>query len=117
MRIAVLDSFAADQGEPMWEPLRRLGRVDIHPRTSAAELRERLVGFPAALTDKGPVGEADVGHMPARRYIGVTATGHDIIDSAACRARGIAVPNVPGYSTESVAQLVFAMVLHFASDV
>lgn len=117
MRIVILDAATTEQGRDCWDPLRRLGEVVIHPRSTPAEARERIAGADAVLTNKVPVDAALVAAAPALRYVGVLATGYNGIDLAACRARGIAVANVPGYSTESVAQLVFAFLLHQAQDV
>jgi glycerate dehydrogenase len=118
MRIAVVDSFATDQGEAaMWEPLRALGQVELHPRSSPAELLERCRGAEALLTNKAPVAAAAIAALTQLKYIGVTATGTNIVDLAAAGARGLTVTNVPGYSTDSVAQHVMALLLHFTDDV
>ncbi len=119
-RIVVLDSFAIDQGEPdsTWRALAALGDLAIFPRTETAELPARGGNDTlAVLTNKVSLGAAELSAWPALRYVGVTATGTDIIDLDAARARGIAVTNVPGYATPSVAELVFALILHFSYDV
>jgi glycerate dehydrogenase len=119
-RIVLFDSFAIDQGEPdaTWDELAALGDLTVHPRTESAEVIERAGnGALAVLTNKVPLGAAQLSALPALRYVGVTATGTDIIDLEAARARGVAVTNVPGYATESVAELVFALILHFSYDV
>jgi glycerate dehydrogenase len=119
-RIVVLDSFAIDQGEPdsTWRELAALGELAVYPRTERAEVIERAGDDTLALlTNKVPLGAAELAALPALRYVGVTATGTDIIDLEAARARGVAVTNVPGYATESVAELVFAHILHFSYDV
>lgn len=117
MRIVVLDGFPIDQGEDRWEPLRALGAVELHARTRAALVARRIGDADAALTNKVAIDAALLEACPRLRYVGVTATGVDIVDLAACRARGVAVANVPAYSTESVAQLVFAMLLHLTHRV
>jgi glycerate dehydrogenase len=123
MRICVLDSFTADQGELLWTDLHTLGEVALHPRSAAGEVVERLRGHDAALTNKVPIDAAAIAALTAPgaerplRYIGVMATGTNIVDLAAARAHGVAVTNVPGYSTESVAQLAWALVLHLTHDV
>ena len=119
-RIVVLDSFAIDQGEPdsSWRELAALGELVVHPQTESREVVERAGDdVLALLTNKVPIGAAELAALPALRYLGVTATGTDIIDLEAARARGVAVTNVPGYATESVAELVFAHILHFSYDV
>ncbi len=119
MRIVVLDSFAADQGDSDWPDLRALGDVTLFPRapTDNQRLVEACQGAEALITNKEPVTAALIGSLPALRYIGVSATGTNIVAVEAARARGIAVTNVPGYSTESVAQLVFALILELGLDV
>ena len=117
MRIVLLDSFAADQGDTTWAGLRPLGDVVVYPRTPPHLVRERCEGAQALLTNKVVLSAELMAALPDLRYIGVTATGTNVVDLDAAKARGIAVTNVPAYSTESVAQLAFALILHFAFDV
>jgi len=118
VRIVILDSFAADQGEDSaWEALARLGEVAIHPRTPPAAVVERSRGAEALITNKVVIGPETIAALPKLRYVGVTATGTNVVDMQAARAREIAVTNVPGYAAESVAQLTFALILHMAIDV
>jgi glycerate dehydrogenase len=118
MRIVLLDSFTADQGEAQaWPELARAGDVVLHPRTGPAQLAERCAGAEALITNKVVLPASLLSALPALRYVGVCATGTNVVDLDAARARGLAVTNVPGYAAESVAQLVFAIVLHLASDV
>jgi glycerate dehydrogenase len=114
MRIVLLDAFTTDQGDTRWPELRSLGELDVYPRTEPARVVERCAGAEAVLTNKVVLSAEVIAALPALRYIGLTSTGTNVVDLAAARARGIAVTNVPAYSTESVAQLVFAMILHFA---
>ena len=113
MRIVLLDSFAADQGAP-WPGLQRLGEVVAHPRTDASLVVERSAGAEAIVTNKVVLSKDTIDALPDLRYIGLASTGTNVVDLPAARARGIAVTNVPAYSTESVANLVFAMILHFS---
>lgn len=119
MRIVVLDSYATDQGDPeaFWSPLRALGEVVLYPRTAPADVVARCQGAAAVLTNKVALGVAELSALPELRYVGVVATGINVIDVAAARARGVVVTNVPGYATDAVAQLVFALILHFTHDV
>jgi len=119
MRIVVLDSFTTDQGEPdaFWAPLRALGEVVLHSRTAAGDVVARCQGAAAVLTNKVVLGAAELAALPDLRYVGVVATGTNVVDLAAAQAAGVIVTNVPGYATESVAQLVFALILHFTHDV
>ena len=119
MRIAVLDSFTADQGDDCWSALRELGDVRLFPRTTPADVVERARGCQIILTNKVIIDAATIAALVSDglRYIGVTATGTNVVDLAAAKAHGVVVTNVPGYSTASVAQLVMALVLHFTTDV
>ncbi|HEY0707638.1 MAG TPA: D-2-hydroxyacid dehydrogenase [Polyangia bacterium] len=117
MRIVFLDSFAADQGAPGWTEVAALGDLALFPRTSPEAVIERSRGATAIITNKVVLGPAQFDALPELRYVGVSATGTNIIDIDAARARGIAVTNVPGYSTESVAQLVFALLMHLTTAV
>ena len=117
MRIVLLDSFAADQGDSDWPGLRPLGDLAVYPRTAPGLVLERSAGAQALLTNKVVLSAELMAALPDLRYIGVTATGTNVVDLDAAKARNIAVTNVPAYSTESVAQLVFAMILHFSFDV
>ena len=114
MRIVLLDSFATDQGDTRWPDLRALGELESHPRTQPGQVIERCLGAEAVLTNKVVLSAGTIAALPDLRYIGLTSTGTNVVDLEAARARGIAVTNVPAYSTASVAQLVFAMILHFA---
>ena len=118
-RIVVLDSFAIDQGEPetTWRELAQLGELVVHPQTEPAEVGAHARDAVAVLTNKVALSAADLQALPQVRYVGVTATGTNVVDLAAARAAGIAVTNVPGYATDSVAELVFGLILKFAFDV
>jgi len=118
-RIVVLDSFTTDQGDVpgFWGGLRALGELTTHARTSAGERLRRCAGAQAILTNKVVVDGALLAELPDLRYVGVTATGTNVVDLEAARAHGIAVTNVPAYAGESVAGLVFALILHFYYDV
>ena len=118
MNIVFLDSFAADQGLPGWTELGQLGHLTLFPRSVGDhEIALRCRGADAVISNKMVLHGQLLRDLPQLRYIGVSATGTNIIDLDAARAHGIAVTNVPGYSTESVAQLAFALVLHLASGV
>lgn len=119
MRIVVLDSYTTDQGEPdaFWAPLRALGDVVLYPRTAARDVVGRCQGATAILTNKVVIGAAELAALPEARYVGVLATGTNVVDLAAARGAGVVVTNVPDYATDSVAQLVLALILHFTHDV
>jgi glycerate dehydrogenase len=118
MRIVVLDGFAADQGEPeAWAALAALGTLAVYPRSAAAEILPRARDAEAIVTNKVPISAETLAALPALRYVGVCATGTNVVDLAAARARGVAVTNVPGYAAASVAQHAFALILHLAVGV
>jgi len=120
-RIVLLDSFTTDQGQPagFWEGLAALGTLAVYPRTSNAlsERLERCAGALAVVTNKVPVDADLLRALPDLRYVGVNATGTNVVDLEAARRQGVAVTNVPGYATESVASTVFALILAFTHDV
>ncbi|MCH5290775.1 MAG: D-2-hydroxyacid dehydrogenase [Treponema sp.] len=108
MTIAVLDGHALNPGDLSWEPLEKLGSLTVYPRTAPDAVVPRISGNDAILLNKIPITEEVLRSCPRLRYIGVQATGYNVIDTDACRRRGITVTNVPAYSTAGVAQLVFA---------
>ncbi|NUN69031.1 MAG: D-2-hydroxyacid dehydrogenase [Bacteroidetes bacterium] len=112
-QIAVLDGFAMNPGDLSWDALRALGTVELHDRTPAGEIVRRAQHAEIIITNKVPFTRETIAQLPRLRYLGVTATGYNIIDVAAAKERNITVTNVPAYSTDSVAQLVFALVLEF----
>ncbi|NJC89086.1 MAG: D-2-hydroxyacid dehydrogenase [Desulfuromonas sp.] len=111
MKIVVLDGHAANPGDLDWTPLAALGELTVHERTPASLTLVRAAGAQALLTNKVLLGAQELAVLPELRYIGVLATGYNVIDVAAARERGIVVTNVPAYSTPSVAQQVFALLL------
>ena len=115
--IVVLDGYALNPGDLSWEPLRALGECRIYDRTADAEIISRSQGANILLTNKAALTSQLIARLPELKYIGVLATGFDIVDTAASRERGIPVTNVPAYGTRSVAQLVFALLLELAHHV
>jgi glycerate dehydrogenase len=110
-RLVILDAHTTNPGDLDWSPLRALADCLVHPRTAPAQVVERARGAEFLLTNKTPLREEHLEALPGLRYIGVLATGVNVVDLEACRRRGIAVTNVAGYSTESTAQHVFALLL------
>lgn len=117
MKIVLLDAHTANPGDVSWQPLEALGECVIHPRTPVAETVARCAGAQVVITNKAPLSREMLAELPGLKYIGVTATGYNIVDVAAARERGIIVTNVPGYSTPAVAQLVFALLLELTNHV
>lgn len=111
MNIVVLDGHTLNPGDLSWDDLRALGPCVIHDRTTAAEIVPRSADASIAITNKVPFSRETLAALPKLRCIGVTATGFNIIDTAAAQERGVTVTNVPAYGTRSVAQHVFALLL------
>jgi glycerate dehydrogenase len=112
MQIAVLDGHTLNPGDLSWEGLKSLGSCTIHERTPDDQIIARCAHMNILLTNKVPLTRATIAALPDLKYIGVTATGYNIVDTDAAKERGIAVTNVPAYSTMSVAQVVFAHLLN-----
>jgi glycerate dehydrogenase len=117
VKIVVLDGFSVDQGELDWDDLRRLGDVTVYPRSHPHEIAERAEGAQAVLTNKAILTRATIEKLPDLRYVGIVATGINVVDFDACRGRGIAVTNAPGYAADAVAQFVFAALLQLLEDI
>lgn len=117
MKIVVLDGYAANPGDLCWDELKALGECVIYDRTAPEEVLERAAGATIVLTNKTVLTAAQIDALPELKYIGVLATGYNIVDIEAARARGIVVTNIPSYSTPSVAQMVFAHILNIAVQV
>jgi glycerate dehydrogenase len=109
--IVILDAFTANPGDLDWQALAALAPLQLHDRTARGEIVARARGATIVLTNKTPLNAEAIAALPELRYIGVLATGYNIVDVAAARERGIVVSNVPAYSTASVAQVVFALLL------
>ena len=109
--IVVLDGHTLNPGDLDWRGIEALGALTVHERSTDAEIVARAVGAEILLTNKTPVTAGTIAALPKLRFIGVLATGVNVVDIAAAKARGIPVCNVPGYGTASVAQHVFALLL------
>ncbi len=117
MQIAVLDGVTLNPGDLSWGYLQTLGNVRIFDRSTPEETIERAQAAQAIITNKSIVNRTVIEALPRLEYIGVTATGFNIVDTEACKERNITVTNVPAYSTMSVAQLVFAFILEHCHHV
>lgn len=116
-KIVVLDGHALNPGDLSWEQLAQLGELTIHPRTALELVVERAAGADIVLTNKTRLPAEFLERLPQLRYIGVMATGYDVVDVAFACSRGIVVTNVPEYGTRSVAQMVFALLLELTNHV
>ena len=123
MKIVILDGYTANPGDLSWEALEEIGEVTVYDRTRAEETVERAKDAEIVLTNKVCLRKQEIEQLSKLKYIGVLATGYNVVDLEAAKAHGIVVTNVPAYSTESVAQMVFAHLLtvtnrteHYASQ-
>lgn len=117
MQIVILDGVTTNPGDLSWEPLERLGSLAVFDRTAAADVVARAAGADALLTNKVVLGREQLASLPRLTYIGVLATGTNIVDVAAAHDRGIVVTNVPDYSTPNVVQATFALLLELTNRV
>lgn len=117
MKIVVLDGYCVNPGDLTWDALRRLGEVEVHDRTRVDEVVARAAGAEAVFTNKTPLPGYILDRLPGLRYIGVLATGYNVVDVDHARARGVVVTNIPTYGTSSVAQFVFALLLELCHNV
>ncbi len=117
MKIAVLDGYCLNPGDLLWDELAALGELEVYERTRVDEVVERARGAEVVLTNKTPLPGYILRQLPHLRYIGVLATGYNIVDVEAAAARGIVVTNIPTYGTASVAQFVFALLLELCHRV
>ena len=112
MKIVILDGYSANPGDLSWKELETMGELVVYDRTAPAETVARAQEADIVLTNKVVLGKKEIDQLPHLKYIGVLATGYNVVDIPAARERGIIVTNVPAYSTESVAQMVFAHLLN-----
>ena len=118
MKIVVLDSYTGNPGDLSWSQFEELGELALYDRTAPEEVIERCQGAEIVLSNKVKIQKDEIDALsPTLKYIGVLATGTNVIDLEYARSKGIDVTNVPGYSTDAVAQHVIAMMLHFSSMV
>ena len=115
--IVILDGYAANPGDLSWDELKALGICTIYDRTAPEEVVTRAADAEILLTNKTVLDADTLAALPHLRYIGVLATGYNIVDVEAARQRGIVVTNIPAYSTDSVAQMVFAHLLNICQQV
>ena len=117
MNIIILDGYALNPGDLSYDCLRQFGELTVYDRTAPEELISRAIDADALLTNKVVLGEKEFAQLPRLRYIGVQATGYNVVDVEAARRHGITVTNIPAYSTASVAQMVMAHLLNITQRV
>lgn len=117
MKIIAADGYTLNPGDLSWDRVRVFGELTVYDRTPAEEIIHRCAAADIVLTNKVPFSRETLAALPSLRFISVTATGYNIIDTAAASERGIVVSNVPAYGTDSVAQHVLALLLELTNHV
>lgn len=117
MKIVILDGYTLNPGDLSWDALNKLGDVTLYDRTPYEQIVSRCQDAEVVLTNKTPLDEATLTQLPQLKYVGVLATGYNIIDTAVCKQKGVVISNVPGYGTVAVAQFVFALLLELCLHV
>ncbi len=117
MKLVVLDGYTLNPGDLNWEGIKKFGDLEVHDRTPESLIVERCQGAEIIFTNKTPLREAVLSQLPDLKYIGVLATGYNVVDVDYAKTRGIAVANVPGYGTASVVQMTFALLLELCQHV
>ncbi|CCY64515.1 putative uncharacterized protein [Prevotella sp. CAG:1124] len=117
MKIVILDGYSVNPGDLSWDTLKDLGELKVYDRTAADEVTERAADADALFTNKVIIDERVMASLPKLKYIGVLATGYNVVDVKAASNRGITVTNVPAYSTDSVVQMTLAHILNLTNQV
>jgi glycerate dehydrogenase len=117
MNLVVLDGYTLNPGDLSWDGLKHFGNLEVHERTLAADILDRCKGAEIVFTNKTPLREAVLAQLPDLKYIGVLATGYNVVDVDFARSKGIKVANVPGYGTASVVQLTFSLLFELCLHV
>ncbi|MBD5356057.1 MAG: D-2-hydroxyacid dehydrogenase [Bacteroides sp.] len=117
MKITVLDGYGMNPGDLSWDEMSKLGDVTVYDRTSPTELMERVKDSDILLTNKVILNDDNLRALPNLKYIGVLATGYNVVDVKTANELGIVVTNIPAYSTDSVAQMVVAHLLNITQRV
>lgn len=117
MKIVVLDGYTENPGDLSWEGFEKLGDLTVYDRTIKEEIAARFGDAEAVIVNKTPIDKEVLNSCPQVRYIGVLATGYNVVDIQAARERGIPVCNIPTYGTTAVAQMTFALLLEICHHV
>ena len=117
MKIVILDGYTLNPGDLNWSGLQQLGDLTVYDRTPAGKVVERADCAEVIFTNKTPMGEEVLNQLPSLKYIGVLATGYNVVNTEVAKAKGVIVANVPGYGTASVVQMTFALLLELCLHV
>lgn len=117
MRIVVLDGYTLNPGDLSWAGLEQYGTVEVYDRTAPGEVIDRIGDAEIVFTNKTPITQKVLEACPSVRFIGVLATGYNVVDTKAAKDKGIPVCNIPTYGTDAVAQYAFALILELCHHV
>lgn len=117
MKIVILDGYTLNPGDLSWDEIRKLGECTVYDRTPPEKILERASKAAAIFTNKVVIGRDIIKQLPDLKFVGVLATGYNVVDLQAAAEAGILVANIPAYSTASVAQMVFSHILNIAQNV
>lgn len=117
MKIVVLDGYTENPGDLSWRDLENLGELTVYDRTPEEQIIERMKGAEAVYTNKTPISREAIAACPELKFIGVLATGYNVVDTAAAKERGIIVSNIPTYGTDAVGQYAIALLLELCHHV
>lgn len=117
MKIVILDGYSVNPGDLSWEELEECGDLTVYDRTNTEDILKRTKNADVILTNKVVISSEIINKLPNLKYIGVLATGYNVVDIEAAKKRGITVTNVPAYSTNSVVQMTFAHILNLTNRV
>ncbi len=117
MKIVVLDGYTLNPGDLSWDGIRKFGDLQVYERTPPHQIVERCKDAEIIFSNKTPVSRETLEQLPELKYIGVLATGYNVIDIDYAKERGVVVTNVPGYGTASVVQMTFALLLELCQHV
>jgi glycerate dehydrogenase len=117
MKIVILDGYTENPGDLSWDGFEKLGELTVYDRTPPEKIIERIGGAAAVITNKTPITAVTLEACKNIRYIGVLATGYNVVNCAAAKARGIAVTNIPAYGTDAVGQFAIALLLEICHHI
>ncbi|MDL2209613.1 D-2-hydroxyacid dehydrogenase [Desulfovibrio sp. OttesenSCG-928-O18] len=117
MKIVILDGYTENPGDLTWDGFAALGDLTVYDRTPADKIIERIGDADAVIVNKTPVSRETLAACPSLRYVGLLATGYDVVDVAAAKERGVTVTNIPSYGTEAVGQFAIALLLEICNRV
>ena len=117
MKIVVLDGYTENPGDLSWEGLEALGALTVYDRTPSDKIVERIGDAEAVYTNKTPVSAETIKQCPGLKFIGLLATGYNVVDTAAAKANGVVVSNIPTYGTDAVAQYAIALLLELCHHI